>query len=159
MIQAQSYARNAEGLDRSEQQARTAMVRRTYTRVNGKRVVVVKAAVLLFAYALVLVYLCIKSATLGYQIVDLEKQIDNLETSNKRIEYQIATETSLQRVEKVAVKELGMYKPDTSSVLQIAAQPEPVKTTEASGGTVSKQHTAGSSILQKTYQTIAKMSR
>ncbi|HBQ84977.1 MAG TPA: hypothetical protein DD811_00605, partial [Syntrophomonas sp.] len=70
-----------------------------------------------------------------------------------------ATETSLQRVETVAVKELDMYKPDISSVLQIAAQPEPVKTAEVPKGDVSKQHTIGSNILQKTYQTIAKMSR
>lgn len=159
MIQAQSYARNVNSFDIPDQQARTTTIKRTYTRVNGKRLFVIKSAVLLFAYALVLVFLCIKSATLGYQIVGLQKQIENLETANKRMEYQIASQTSLQRVEEVAVKELGMSKPDDSSMLQIAAQTEPVKKAELSKTSGSKQPITGASTLQKVYKTIAVMTR
>lgn len=159
MIQAQSYASSANSFDIPEQATRTTTIKRTYTRVNGKRLFVIKSAVLLFAYALVLVYLCIKSATLGYQIVELQKQIENLETANKRMEYRIASQTSLQRVEKVAVKELGMYKPDDSSVFQIAAQTEPARKAELPKNTASQQPVTGASTLQRVYKTIAVMSR
>lgn len=159
MIQAHSYARNGSHLDISEQTVGVTRVKRTYTRVNGKRLFIIKTGILLFGYALVLVYLCIKSATLGYQIVDLQKQINNLDTHNKRIEYQIASHTSLQRIEELAVKNLDMYKPDASSMLQVAVQSKPAKTASLSQTMPSKQSSTGVNTLHKVYKNIAVMAR
>lgn len=159
MIQAHSYARNGNSFNLPEQKTRVAKVKRTYTRVNQKRAFVIKSGIFLFGYALLLVYLCIKSATLGYQIVEVQKQIDNLETDNKRIEYQIANQTSLQRIEELAVKDLGMYKPDSSAMLQVAVQPEPEKTTAVARNLPTQQPRTGAKTLNKVYKNIAVMVR
>lgn len=158
MIQAQSYARQLPGLE-TQPQTRTRMVRRTYSSYNAKRAFVIKTGIILFAYALLLVYLCIKSATLGYQIVDLQKQINTLETDNKRIEYQIANATSLERVEEYAVKELGMCKPEADSMLQIAARPEITRAADSTHNLSQEQTTTANKPLAKFYQTIAVMVR
>lgn len=127
-------------------------VKKRYKNVNGKRKFVIKTGLLLFAYAMILVYFCIQSATLGYQIVDLDNSIQNLENSNKRLEYQIAQKTSLQKVEKIAGKELGMYKPDTTSELEVAYQAQP---TQAKNGqkTVTQAKSAEKS-LDKLYNAL-----
>ena len=59
----------------------------------------IKLSVIVFAYALLLVYLCIKSATLGYEIVGLENEINKLNTENNRMEYAIAQNSSLNIIE------------------------------------------------------------
>jgi cell division protein FtsL len=159
MIQAHGYARNTDSFDMAEPEVKTTTVKRTYKRINRKRVLILKSAALLFTYALVLVYLCIKSATLGYQIVDLQKDIEDLEAANKRMEYNIAQQTSLQRVEEIAQKDLGMCKPDENAIVQIAAQSEPVKSAELPKTTVSQQPATGANTLLKVYQTIAVMAR
>ncbi|MEN6461219.1 MAG: hypothetical protein ABFC94_07625 [Syntrophomonas sp.] len=102
------------------------MVRKTYKKVNTKKRFVIKAGVLLFIYALVLVFFCIKSAALGYQILALENSIQEIETANKQMEYQIAQKSSLQRIEKVAAKDLGMYKPAVNEDVAVKAQPQSV---------------------------------
>ena len=81
------------------------------TRKN-RRSMIIKSGVFLFLYALLLVYICIKGAGLGYQIVALEKEIDNLTTANARLEYEIAEATALGNIEKLAFDELGMHKAD-----------------------------------------------
>ncbi|KUG03556.1 hypothetical protein ASZ90_018989 [hydrocarbon metagenome] len=86
----------------------------TKKKVNSRKKLLGKIGIALFLYGLLLVFLCIKSATLGYQIVSLEKDISNLQTANHRIEYQIAQKTSLQRVAEVAQNELNMYKPNSN---------------------------------------------
>lgn len=77
-----------------------------------KKKMLFKGIVVFFAYALVLVYLCVKSATLGYQIVNLEKDIHAVETENLRIKYLTENSCSLETVEKIAINELKMTKPD-----------------------------------------------
>ncbi|HOB12157.1 MAG TPA: hypothetical protein PLM20_02505 [Syntrophomonadaceae bacterium] len=96
-------------------------VRRTYRKTNPKGKVVFKAAVALFVYALILVYLCIKGAVLGYQIVALEKEIQELETVNRRIEYTVAQKCSLDYVEAAAMQ-LGMEK--ASQGIAVAVLPD-----------------------------------
>ncbi len=86
----------------------------TRKKVNSSKKLLGKLGIALFLYGLFLVFLCIKSATLGYQIVELEKDISALQTANYRVEYQIAQMTSLQRVEEVALNELNMFKPDSN---------------------------------------------
>ncbi len=86
----------------------------TKRKVNTRKKLLGKIGMALFLYGLFLVFLCIKSATLGYQIVQLEQDISDLQTANERIEYQIAQMTSLQRIEAVAQNELNMCKPDSN---------------------------------------------
>lgn len=86
----------------------------TKRKINTRKKFLGKIGLALFLYGLFLVFLCIKSATLGYQIVQLEQDISKLQTSNQRIEYQMAQMTSLQRIEEVAHSELNMYEPDSN---------------------------------------------
>ncbi|MGI5920159.1 MAG: hypothetical protein ACOX6I_00230 [Syntrophomonadaceae bacterium] len=109
-----------------EPETNTRRVIKTYKKINTKRRFVIQAGIFLFVYGLVLVYLCMTSAALGYQILALEKNIHQIETSNKQIEYQISEKSSLQRIERMAAKELGMYKPAADTGIAIAVQPEAV---------------------------------
>ncbi|MBO8159315.1 cell division protein FtsL [Thermosyntropha sp.] len=84
-----------------------------------KKKLLFKVIVLFFAYALVLVYLCVKGATLDYQIVQLEKEIHQIETENLRLEYLTENSCSLENVEKIAVAELGMRKPEAKIDLAV----------------------------------------
>ena len=90
-----------------------------------RRKVFVKTAVALFVYALVLVYLCIKGALLGYQIVELENEIKDLETANNRIEYSIAEKCSLSYIE-IAAHELGMTKAEQGITVAVVPEFEPI---------------------------------
>ena len=112
-------------------------VRRTYRKSNPQGKVFVKAAVALFAYALVLVYLCIKGSTLGYQIVELEKDIQQLETANHRLEYSIAEKCSLGYVE-IAAQELGMEKAEQGITVAVLPEIEPVIIDENNSGSSSQ---------------------
>lgn len=96
-------------------------VKKTYKVVNFKRKMLVKFVIFAFVYALILVYLCIKSATLGYQIVALEKELENYEAANARLQYAIQEACSLEKVEQIAMNELGMYKPDKHLVIAYSA--------------------------------------
>lgn len=100
-------------------------VKKTYKVVNLKRKFLVKFGILAFVYALILVYLCIKSATLGYQIVALEKELEQYEAANARLQYAIQETCSLDRVEQIAMNQLGMYKPDKHLLV---AYSEPIVT-------------------------------
>lgn len=102
-------------------------VTRTTRNVNQHRKVMVKCVLGLFVYAVILVFLCSKSASLGYEIEGLNKEIGNLETKNHRMEYQIAQMSSLSRVEKIAVSQLGMQNAEMNNSLAMEVQPEPVK--------------------------------
>ncbi len=83
-------------------------------KVNGNKKLLGKIGIILFLYGLFLVFLCLKSAILGYQIVQLEKDISYIQTANNRMEYQMAQMTSLDKIEEVAVNELNMYKPENN---------------------------------------------
>lgn len=87
---------------------------------NAKKNVMIKVSVIIFAYAFLLVYLCIKSATLGYEIVSLENEIGKMETANHHMEFVIAQKTSLDIIEKRAIEELGMFSPGTEMSFAMA---------------------------------------
>ncbi len=111
MVQAgYDYSRQWE--PRIEEEPRARRVKKTYKKVNIKRKVLIKLAGFAFIYGLVLVYICIKSATLGYQIVSLEQDLKNYEAANARLQYSIQESCSLDKVEQIAVSELGMSKPE-----------------------------------------------
>ena len=104
----------------------------------------------MFAYALVLVYLCIKGSTLGYQIVELEKDIQQLETANHRLEYSIAEKCSLGYVE-IAAQELGMEKAEQGITVAVLPEIEPVIIDENNSGSSSQ---VGQNPLNKLYNNL-----
>jgi cell division protein FtsL len=103
-------------------------VRRVYKKSNPRKTMMVKAGVAIFVYAIVVVYLCIKISTMGYEIVRLEKDIENLHAANHMLEFKIAETISLDKVEMLATSQLGMCKADRSKAIAVVAQkPEPIK--------------------------------
>jgi len=97
------------------------------TRTNQHRKIVVKCGLLLFGYAILLVFLCAKSASLGYEIENLNKDINKLTTANHRLEYQIASFSSLSRIEKIAVTELGMQRADLNNSIAVKVESQPIQ--------------------------------
>ncbi len=127
MLQAERvYARDWNVADLSEAVLNDRSVRKTKVQVNHKRKYLLKGTAILFVYALVLVFMCIKSATLGYQIEQMTKDVQNLETANQRIAYQTAQKSSLDRVEQIAVANLGMYRPDLNKSISMQVKTEPI---------------------------------
>lgn len=127
MLQAQSSAaRDWSFRPLPVQEPKKVRATRTVYKVNHKRKLYIKSAFIVFVYALILVALCIKSATLGYEIEKLEQDVQSVTTSNQRLEYQIAQESSLAHVEQVATIQLGMYKPDNLTAIAVKAKEEPV---------------------------------
>ncbi|KJS19258.1 MAG: hypothetical protein VR72_19825 [Clostridiaceae bacterium BRH_c20a] len=53
---------------------------------------------------------------LGFQISELRKEIVNIQTDNEKIKLKIASIGSLEKVEEIAVNELGMVYPGNKSV-------------------------------------------
>ena len=100
--------------------------RKTAINRNVKKNVMIKLSFVVFAYAFLLVYLCIKSATLGYEIVGLENEINRISTENNRLEYAIAQNSSLDIIEQKAITQLGMIIPSTEMGYAVAAVNEPV---------------------------------
>ncbi|MEN6324907.1 MAG: cell division protein FtsL [Syntrophomonas sp.] len=130
MLQAQyGYARALDTETAYEPFNRVKKVRRTVRKVDTRKSLIIKCSVCTFLVALSVVYLCIKSSTLGYQIVNLETDISKMETAQHQMEYQIAQKSSLQRIEAVATKELGMVKPENNSpfTVMVASKKETVK--------------------------------
>lgn len=97
-------------------------IKRVYKKTNSHKPKLVKIGLALFVYALLVVYLCIKVSTMGYEIVRLEKDIDKLQTTNHMLEFKIAEQISLDKVEMLATTQLGMCRPDTSRSIAVAAQ-------------------------------------
>ncbi len=127
MLQAQSSAaRDWSYHPLPVQEPKKIRATRTVYKVNHKRKLYIKSAVTIFVYALILVALCIKSATLGYEIEKLEQEVQSITTSNQRLEYQIAQESSLAHIQQVASVQLGMYKPDNQTAMAVKAVEEPV---------------------------------
>lgn len=125
------------------------LVKKTYTRTDNRKKVLIKSVVLLFIYALVLVYLCITISTLGYQIVHLENDIHQLEKANARLQCEIQETCSLERIEQVAIKDLGMHEADKRIAVAAVDEKivaEPVKRSNKNTGTQ-----VGEKPLQKLY--------
>ncbi|MGE5422854.1 MAG: cell division protein FtsL [Ignavibacteriales bacterium] len=67
-------------------------------------------------------FLHIQKSLMGYKIVELKKDIATLETDNKKLELQVAELSSLDRVQKVAEKRIGMYRPDENCMIAMAGE-------------------------------------
>lgn len=152
MIQAGlDYSKNwdAETLYRPVPQVQK--VRRTYRKSNPKGKLIVKTGLALFLYALVLVYLCFKGAALGYQIVELERDIHQLETSNQRAAYSISEKQSLAHIEAAAAN-LGMQKPGQGIMIAASAGAERIMVDQPN--TQSGPNQAGGGPLKKLYKNL-----
>lgn len=102
-------------------------IKKVYKKTNSRKTTLLKIGLAAFVYAILVVYLCIKVSTMGYEIVRLEKDIDKLHTANYMLEFKIAEQISLDKVEMIATTQLGMCKPDTNKCITVAARkPEPV---------------------------------
>jgi len=112
-------------------------IRGTLRKANIGRSLLVKTILFLFAYALLLVYLCIKSSTLGYQIVGLENDIASLETANHSLECSIAQQTSLKRVEMIATRDLGMHR--SNAVAATVCMDVPIQVNVADNSNMASQ--------------------
>ena len=93
---------------------------------------------------------------MGYQIDILQQDVQNIETSNQRIEYQIAERSSLARVEQVASAQLGMYKPDVTTSIAMDVQPEPVQVVAASTDATDDM-SLSQVILNKMYNSLSRL--
>lgn len=63
-------------------------------------------------------------ASKGYELEQLKGEISRLQTSNERLELTLASMSSLDKVEEIAVSELGMHRPDdTTSPALVAVVP------------------------------------
>ena len=140
-----------------EQISNTTTVRRKVNKTNLKRKLCFRIAAIVFGYAFLLVFLCIKSATLGYQIEKLQGDIQDLSTNNQRIEYQIAEQSSLSRVEKIAETELGMIKPDDKSTIAMKTLKEPVQV--ASTPIAGEKANVSQQIWQKMFNSFARLAQ
>lgn len=140
-------------------QSRTTVHRitRTTKKVNQHRKIMLQCGLGAFAYAVLLVFLCSQSASLGYDIENLNKQIQGLETENHRLEYQIAHDSSLSRIEMKASTELGMKKADTNSALAMEVQPEPVRLASQTVGNPENQ--IGQKPLLKIYNSLLQLAQ
>ncbi len=65
---------------------------------------------LFFVYGVALVFLSNTISTLGYDIAGMQKDITALNEKNKRLEVEISSLKSLERIEQVAVSELHMVR-------------------------------------------------
>lgn len=125
MVQAAyKFQTSANPLPIEDYAPQTQKVKKIYRRKKTRRSMMVKTGLFLFCYALILVFICSKGASLNFQIVALEKDIAGLESNNARLEYEIAQATSLEQVEKIASRELGMHKSD-SKLAMVVPVPKP----------------------------------
>lgn len=159
MLQAESScARDWRAYDLQDTVTSERIVTKTVNKVNHKRKLLIKTAVSVFGFALLLVFLCIKSATLGYQIEKLELDIQGLETANNRLEFQIAEKSSLERVAQVAVADLGMYKPDTKTSIALGIKAEPIQVATAAV-TTTDDNNISQKLLNKMYSSLSRLAQ
>lgn len=79
----------------------------------------------IFAFGVYYTSLSAAIASKGYELEQLKEDISRLETSNERLELTLASMSSLDKVEKIAVEQLGMSKPVANGAALVASvQPE-----------------------------------
>ncbi|HWP98547.1 MAG TPA: hypothetical protein VN426_17025 [Syntrophomonadaceae bacterium] len=155
MVQAAySYRNTSLAMPLEEPEIIRRQVRKVHRKKNIRGRMVVKTGLFFFCYGLLLVFLCTAGAGLNYQVISMEKDIENLQSSNARLEYEIAQGTSLDQIEKLAETDLGMHKPDLAlSMVAPAASSEPIKSpVQAQAQQASSQGT-----LEKIYSALLTM--
>lgn len=127
------------------------VVKRDSDRV-GK--VITKSILLIFAFCITLVLLQNQQALLGYKKVELQKQINQLEAKNKRLQYNVENLSSLDRVQKVAENDLGMYQPQSSNMVAVLSEPKSIPVVKTTGQPVAQKQ---ASSLQRVYQAMVNL--
>jgi len=112
-----------------------------------------KIGVIVFAYGVFLVFLCMCSAMLDYQIHGLQKEISQLQTENKRLQYSIEQLSSLDRIERIATEELNMVKADWNNAYAVAVLPSNVNNATANQAAETDIIKVSEKPLQKLYKT------
>jgi cell division protein FtsL len=159
MLQAESsYARDWNLYNVPETVNNQKTMRKTTYKVNHKRKLIVKSIALIFGYALILVFLCKASATLGYQIEKLEQDVQGLETATYRLDYAIAEKSSLDRVESIATKELGMTKPDSASSIKMETKSEAVQVANVNENSTDSK-SVSQKFLNKMYDSLSQLAQ
>ncbi|CFX62484.1 Cell division protein, FtsL-like [Syntrophomonas zehnderi OL-4] len=133
-------------------------VTRVTKKTNHHRKLMVKCGLGVFVYSVLLVFLCAKSASLGYEIEGLNKDISKLETANKRLEFQISQNSSLPQIEAIAVSNLGMEKLDINNSLAVKAEPQPVQIAKQKEKNTA-DNTASQKPLYKIYTSLSKLAQ
>lgn len=118
-----------------------------------KPLLYIKIGLILFVYAAFLVFLCMCSAMLDYQIHGLQKEISKLQTENKRLLYSIEQLSSLDRIERIATQELNMSKANWNNSYSIAALPSTVNNTQANEVSDTSFLKVSDKPMQKIYNT------
>lgn len=154
MIQA-SHARKVEfdynyGCLPNEQQS--VRIKRVYKKSNPRKTTLIKVGIGVFAYAVLLVYVCATVSTMGYHMVNLQNDIDKLQDSNHMLEFKIAEQVSLDRVEVVATTKLGMCKPDSSRSIAVKASNS--ETIQVADQNPVDSHTSNTKIGERSLQKI-----
>ncbi|MGI5911645.1 MAG: hypothetical protein ACOX6E_03575 [Syntrophomonadaceae bacterium] len=111
----------------------------------------------IFIYSILVVYLCIKVSTMGYQVIGLEKEIEKLYAANHKLEFKIAEQVSLDKIELIATRELGMHKLDASKAIPVIAYQAESKTTsihKMDNNTFAENSNLGQKPLQKLYSNL-----
>lgn len=71
----------------------------------------------------------------GYEVVQLKKEISSLKTANERLKLEIAQMDSLERIEAIALADLGMEKPSINDYLLLPlAEQEEILLAEGQSG-------------------------
>lgn len=97
---------------------------------EAKARLILNLAVYAIAFAVLGVTLCVKSALMGYEIVELKQEIAQLESENSRLEYTIAELSSLERVQAEAEQRLGMFRPQPENMVALLYEPRATEVTE-----------------------------
>lgn len=88
-------------------------------RTRKQRVLFIAGVTAFFALGLYYTSLSAAIASKGYELERIRGEVQHLETATERLEYKVAAMSSLEKVEKVAVEQLGMSKPDYSQVVYV----------------------------------------
>ncbi len=91
------------------------------TSLARHKVLIIGAIISLFTFGVYYTSLSASIASKGYQLEKLEKEILKLKTDNERTELMLASMSSLDKVEQVATKKLGMNKPENSQAPMVVA--------------------------------------
>ena len=95
------------------------------------RLCVLAAIAIFFGFALYYTSLSAIIASKGYQLEQVKAEISRLKTANERLELTLASMSSLDKVEKIAVEKLGMEKPVSDGAALVVSGPSiPVKATD-----------------------------
>lgn len=93
------------------------------TRKSGSlktRLYILGVIITIFVLGVYYISLSAQIASKGYQLEQLEREIVQLQISNERTELVVASMSSLDKVEHMAIETLGMNKPDSAASMIVA---------------------------------------